>query len=239
MHPYYQQNEERLKRQMNAYLILVRLEIEQIFGKAYDEAFEEIWGYYRAQMLERCPYIGGDRSSGTKNLTGCLFFIAVGVCGKNHGLSTHEWGRLATTIYQRWFARLPRSLRRAARFLFRQAPGVVNMALRRRDRRNARIAQKHPGGFITETLPPTAEYSLIYLSKRCPINDFCRRYGYMEYLPYMCNLDYVMFAAFEVPLYREKTCASGDGVCDFKLKRRAPVPDIWPPHILDDADSLK
>ena len=55
MHPYYQQNEERLKRQMNAYLILVRLEIEQIFGKAYDEAFEEIWGYYRAQMLERCP----------------------------------------------------------------------------------------------------------------------------------------------------------------------------------------
>ena len=109
MHPYYQQNEERLKRQMNAYLILVRLEIEQIFGKAYDEAFEEIWGYYRAQMLERCPYIGGDRSSGTKNLTGCLFFIAVGVCGKNHGLSTHEWGRLATTIYQRWFARLPRS----------------------------------------------------------------------------------------------------------------------------------
>ena len=182
MHPYYQQNEEKLKRQMNAYLILVRLEIEQIFGKAYDEAFEEIWGYYRAQMLERCPYIGGDRSSGTKNLTGCLFFIAVGVCGKNHGLSTHEWGRLATTIYQRWFARLPRSLRRAARFLFRQAPGVVNMALRRRDRRNARIAQKHPGGFITETLPPTAEYSLIYLSKRCPINDFCRRYGYMEYL---------------------------------------------------------
>ena len=88
MHPYYQQNEEKLKRQMNAYLILVRLEIEQIFGKAYDEAFEEIWGYYRAQMLERCPYIGGDRSSGTKNLTGCLFFIAVGVCGKNHGLST-------------------------------------------------------------------------------------------------------------------------------------------------------
>lgn len=71
MHPYYQQNEEKLKRQMNAYLILVRLEIEQIFGKAYDEAFEEIWGYYRAQMLERCPYIGGDRSSGTKNLTGC------------------------------------------------------------------------------------------------------------------------------------------------------------------------
>ena len=56
MHPYYQQNEERLKRQMNAYLILVRLEIEQIFGKAYDEAFEEIWGYYRAQMLERGDY---------------------------------------------------------------------------------------------------------------------------------------------------------------------------------------
>ena len=42
MHPYNQQNEEKLKRQMNAYLILVRLEIEQIFGKAYDEAFEEI-----------------------------------------------------------------------------------------------------------------------------------------------------------------------------------------------------
>lgn len=62
---------------------------------------------------------------------------------------------------------------------------------------------------------------------------------YMEYLPYMCNLDYVMFRAFGVALYREKTCATGDGLRDFKMKRGVPIPGVWPPHILDKSNPLK
>ena len=42
-------------------------------------------------MLEHFSFIGGDSSSGTKNLTGCMFFVAVGVVGKKYGLSTNGW----------------------------------------------------------------------------------------------------------------------------------------------------
>lgn len=92
---------------------------------------------------------------------------------------------------------------------------------------------------MTQTMTPTVEYPVIYHNQVCPIYEFCKERGYMEYLPYMCNLDYVMFRAFGVALYREKTRATGDGLCDFKMKRGVPIPGVWPPHILDESDPLK
>ena len=182
----------------NNYLKLVKPELEEIFRKPYPQIFAEVWEYYEQAMLEHFPFIGGDRSSGTKNLTGCMFFIAIGVVGKRYGLSIH-----------------------------------------RKDRKNAENAARNPGSFVTQTMTPTEEYPVIYHNQVCPIYEFCKARGYMEYLPYMCNLDYVMFHAFGVALYREKTCATGDDVCDFKMKRGAAIPAVWPPHILDESDPLK
>ena len=39
-----------------------------------------------------------------------------------------------------------------------------------------------------------------------PLANFAKQYGYEEYVPYVCNLDYVMFGLLGVPLFREKTC---------------------------------
>ena len=70
-------------------------------------------------------------------------------------------------------------------------------------------------------MTPTAEYPVIYHNQVCPIYEFCKERGYMEYLPYMCNLDYVMFGIVGAPLFREHTCMEKDGFCDFKLKTGA------------------
>ena len=239
MHEYYRKNKGKLQKEMDGYLKLVRSEIEAVFGKSYPQAFAEIWSCYEREMLEHFPFIGGDSSSGTRNLTGCMFFVAVGVVGKKYGLSTNDWGRLVTTLYERYFDQMPRLLRRLAGGLFHHCPGLVAKALKKKDKRNAENAAKNPGSFLTQTMEPTEEYSMIYHNLVCPIYEFCKERGYMEYLPYMCNLDYVMFRAFGVSLYREKTCAAGDGVCDFKIKRSAPIPSVWPPHILDASDPLK
>ena len=63
-------------------------------------------------MSGRCwsifPLSEGDSSSGTRNLTGCMFFVGVGVVGKKYGLSTNDWGRLVTTLYERYFDQMPR-----------------------------------------------------------------------------------------------------------------------------------
>lgn len=83
MHEYYRKNKGKLQKEMDGYLKLVRSEIEAVFGKSYPQAFAEIWSCYEREMLEHFPFIGGDSSSGTRNLTGCMFFVAVGVVGKN------------------------------------------------------------------------------------------------------------------------------------------------------------
>ena len=129
MHAYYQKSKNKLQREMNNYLKLVKPELEEIFRKPYPQIFAEVWEYYEQAMLEHFPFIGGDRSSGTQNLTGCMFFIAIGVVGKRYGLSIHDWGRLSTTLYERYFDRVPRPLRRLIDGVFNHCPDLVNKAL--------------------------------------------------------------------------------------------------------------
>ena len=168
-----------------------------------------------------------------------MFFVAIGVVGKDYGLSTHDWGRLATTLLERYLEKTPRLLRMLVGAILKHFPRLAVSLLKKKDRINAENAAKNPGSFETCTMEPTAEYPIIYHNLVCPIYNFCKERGYMEYLPYMCNLDYVIFRSFNVALHREKTCATGDGLCDFKMKCGAPIPDVWPPHILDQSDPLK
>ena len=42
-------------------------------------------------------------------------------------------------------------------------------------------------------------------------------------MPYLCNLDYVMFGVLGVPLYRRHTCFADGDYCDFSLKPGAPL----------------
>ena len=162
MHAYYQKSKNKLQREMNNYLKLVKPELEEIFRKPYPQIFAEVWEYYEQAMLEHFPFIGGDRSSGTKNLTGCMFFIAIGVVGKRYGLSIHDWGRLSTTLYERYFDRVPRPLRRLIGGVFNHCPDLVNKALHRKDRKNAENAARNPESFVTQTMTPTEEYPVIY-----------------------------------------------------------------------------
>ena len=177
MHPYYQNNKSKLRREMDGYLKLIRPEIEEIFGKPYPQVFSEIWNDYEQEMLEHFPFIGGDRSSGTRNLTGCMFFVSIGVVGKQYGLSTRNWGRLVTTLYERYFERVPKPLRRLVGGLLNCCPDLINKALRRKDKKNAENAAKNPGSFVTQTMTPTAEYPVIYHNQVCPIYEFCKERG--------------------------------------------------------------
>ena len=63
--------------------------------------------------------------------------------------------------------------------------------------------------------------------------------GLTEYMPYLCNLDYTMFGALYLPMYREHACSDGDAYCDFKFKPGAELPAPWPPHLLNKDDPLK
>ncbi|MGP1586716.1 MAG: L-2-amino-thiazoline-4-carboxylic acid hydrolase [Treponemataceae bacterium] len=238
MHSYYKKNEKKLKKQTHNSLKFISNEIEKIFKKPYEQAIEEIWDCYWSKIVEKFPYIGGDSVSGTANLTGAYIFVAFGETAKKYELSLEEWGRLSTICFERYFDSKVKFIKKFMSFIIKRTK-LINKALRKKDKKNSKNALKNPGSFETETQESTEEYPINFRNLVCPLYNFAKEYGYMDYIPYLCNFDYVMLGKLGISLYREKTCASGDDYCDFKIKRNAPPPSFWPPHILDKNDPLK
>ena len=54
----------------------------------------------------------------------------------------------------------------------------------------------------------------------CPLNDFARKYGFLEVLPVCCDIDYISTQYSHGVLHREKTLATGGSMCDYWI-----VPD--------------
>ena len=234
MHSYYAENKEKLKKGLSQFMQLVKPELEKAGGKPYSALLEEIWDYYEKNLLERFPYIGGDKVSGTKNLTGAYCFVAMGEVLKRYGASMEEIGRIMVLCYERDYLRMPGLIRKAMGKVYNN-PKLLNKMLLKKDARNAANAAENPGSFETETqIPPEAGYDFSYHNLVCPLANFAQKYGYEEYMPYLCNLDYVMFGVLGAPLYREHTCFEDGDYCDFKLKLGAKPLPYWPPVFQQD-----
>ena len=107
MHEYYAANRDKFKKGMDRFLSLVSPELEKASGKKYANLFEEIWDYYEKQLLERFPYVGGDKVSGTRNLTGAYYFVAVGEVLKRYGATMEDIGRIMVRSYERNTLKMP------------------------------------------------------------------------------------------------------------------------------------
>ncbi len=238
MHEYYKKNSMKFKKQMNTMFKLIRNEIEDTFSKPYNEVFEEIWEFYYDNIMEKFPYIGGDNASGTKNLTGAYYFVALGEVGKKYKITIEQWGKMITISFERYFEKTPKFAKRVIKRISEKSR-FVEMLLLRKDKKNMKNAIQYLGSFETKTQTPTEEYPINFHVTVCPLYEFAKQNNYLEYMPYLCNLDYAMFNAFDIPLYREKTLASGDKYCDFKIKKGGKIEPAYPPHILRDNDPLK
>ncbi|MBR3304916.1 MAG: L-2-amino-thiazoline-4-carboxylic acid hydrolase, partial [Firmicutes bacterium] len=229
MHEYYAGKAHKYRRSMNGYLRHISSELEEMSGKTYGTIFQEIWNHYEKNMLESFPYIGGDKVSGTGNLTGAYFFVSMGEVLKLYGVPLDRTGHLMVQAYERRFNIIPGFLKKIAHKSFTNVRLLKRKYLKK-DARNAANAALNPGSFETKTMiPPEEGYDFSYHNLVCPLSDFARAHGYEEYMPYLCNLDYVMFGAFGVPMFREHTCFEDGDYCDFKLKLDAKPMEYWPP----------
>lgn len=229
VHTYYAKSKDKLKKDMNKMLSLIRPELEEASGKKYGDMFAEIWRYYEVELLERFPYIGGKRISGTRNLTGAYSFVAMGEVLKKHGVPLEERGRLMVRSYERMTMKMPWFVRKGMSKLCKRTR-LLNRIFMKKDAKNAANAAQNPGSFETKTqIPPEEGYDFSYHNLVCPLADFAKQYGYEEYMPYLCNLDYVMFGLLGVPLFREHTCFEDGDFCDFKIKIGEKPMEYWPP----------
>ncbi len=229
MHEYYEKNRGKLRKTLESFMSLIGAELAAASGEGADSATEKIREIYERDMLSRFPYIGGDKVGGTKNLTEAYMLVAMGEFLKTHGMTTDKIGDLMTLAYERRMLRMPRLMRSAMGKLLSN-PKFLSKAFVKKDSRNAANAAENPGSFVTKTqIPPEDGYDFSYHNLVCPLADFARKYGYEEYMPYLCNLDYVMFGIIGVPLFREHTCMEEGGYCDFKLKIGAKPMPYSPP----------
>lgn len=229
MHEYYQKNTAKFRKTMNSLLKPIKEELEMYSGKTSGEVIEEIWQHYEKNMLENFPYIGGDTVSGTKNLTGAYCFVSMGEVLKRYGVSLETAGYLMVMAYERKFNRMPGIVKKIICKYFTNV-NLLNKKFQKKDSRNRANAAENPGSFETKTMiPPEKGFDFSYHNLVCPLSNFAKEHGYGEYMPYLCNLDYVMFGVFGVPLFREHTCFEDGDYCDFKLKMNEKPLPYWPP----------
>lgn len=85
-------------------------------------------------------------------------------------------------------------------------------------RKNADWARAHPEDWNTwdfhfdESLHRDGFY---YHFTHCPIADFCRKYGYEEINPVLCNIDFTTMSMMHSVLHRDYTIAEGGKLCDY------------------------
>ena len=234
MHDYYRKKAPAFKRDMDGLLKPIAGELEQLAGVPYSQFLDETWRHYEANMLENFPYIGGDDVSGTKNLTGAYCFVSMGEALARYGVGLEESGRLMGLAYERRFGSLPGIVKKVMRRSYTNVKSL-NKKYRKKDVQNAANAAKNPGSFQTQTMiPPEQGYDFSYHNLVCPLANFAKAHGHEKYMPYLCNLDYVMFGAFGVPLMRERTCFEDGDYCDFKMKLGEKPLDWWPPVFSQD-----
>lgn len=229
MHTYYFENKKKLKKEMNKMLSLISSELEEASGKKYGELFDEIWIYYETELLERFPYIGGKNVRGTSNLTGAYSFVAMGEVLKKYGCTTEEAGHLMVLSFERMALKIPTFIRKIMSKLSKNTK-LLNKIFIKNEAINTVNAAKNPGSFEMKTqIPPEEGYDFSFHMTSCPLANFAKQYGYEEYMPYLCNLDYVTLGVFGVSLYREHTCFKDGDYCDFKIKSGKKPMEYWPP----------
>ncbi|MCR4689096.1 MAG: L-2-amino-thiazoline-4-carboxylic acid hydrolase [Saccharofermentans sp.] len=208
---------------------LISKELESLTGKDYPEILSDIWEHYETNMLEKFPYIGGDKVSGTSNLTGAFCYVSMGEVLKEYGVDTKDAGHLMVLSYERMMNKIPGFAKKLMRKLFNNTK-LVNKTLLKKDAKNAANAKVNPGSFVTKTqIPPEEGYKISYHNLTCPLASFAKQNGYGEYMPYLCNLDYVMFGVMGLPLQREHTCFDDGDYCDFKTDLVSDPMPYWPP----------
>lgn len=84
--------------------------------------------------------------------------------------------------------------------------------------KNAKWAQEHPEYPNTwrfrfnESLHKDGFY---YNFTYCPIAAFCKKHGYEEINPVLCNIDFITMSMMHSVLHRDHTIAAGGEICDY------------------------
>ena len=187
---------------------------EQYGKEVTKKALQKALVIYK-DMLSKCDDIGADNPMG-KNIYMCFVFLSIWKAAD---------GEIDTGSFRTVVNKFMRS-GIAAKFMGGKDINKPEDLQRAKDRFHAMQdwADAHP-----QYRDKTWDFNFVdskhkdgsyYYFTRCPLNDFARKYGFLEVLPICCDIDYITTEYSHGILHRDYTLASGGNICDYWI-----VPD--------------
>ena len=218
---WYLQHKPRIMREVRLGLPHFKKQVAKAYGEAAGEAIaKETMERFEA-LLPDIPYIGGGENRLTKTLYMTAAMLAMYQSLRTRGELVEAAARLIYLGASSFYGGFPTRL--LLRWQGRKQFSRKRIEQRRRD---AAVSQRrrYPDDWvfnIVEGDGQTFQWGLEYTE--CGVVKYLSRQGAPELAPYLCWLDYPVFAASRVKLVRTETLAQGCQRCDFRFSRGQPV----------------
>ncbi len=190
-------------------LMMKKYMVEQYGKKVTKEAFRKAPAIYK-QMLSEVEDIGSDNPM-AGNIYMAFVFMAIWKAADG-AIDTESYRKVIRNFMTKSFARKfigksnmndPADVQKA-KLKFRRMQAWVDDHPQYKDKTwdfNFDENRHRDGSF--------------YYFTRCPLNDYARKYGYLEVLPVCCEIDHIITEASKGKLIREYTLATGGPMCDY------------------------
>lgn len=167
-------------------------------------------------LIPQLPYIGGSRNPHTPLIVGAAMFLALYRPLKARDRPVQEIGALASEAVETVYGLFPRSL-----FPLYGRRTFSRHTLRRAHKRALESQQRRYRGdwvyTVVEGDGSAFDWGIDYVE--CGICKLYHAQGADEFVPYLCQLDFIASAWFGWGLGRTMTLAEGNEKCDFRFTR--------------------
>lgn len=181
--------------------------------KEYGHEAEKVWdGVQRQYMrfLEDAPDYGGKKSPhATQIYDSILLFAYCTAEPKKHSLE--ELQPVSFEIFMASFRTLGRIFNANHKWTMNLLGSIFKAANEKANKH----AEKYPDDFVASLQPYDRQNGIArYSFTQCPVAEFAKKHGAAEWMPLMCNCDYMALTHIKAGLIRAGTC-TGCGECDY------------------------
>ncbi|MBN1921578.1 MAG: L-2-amino-thiazoline-4-carboxylic acid hydrolase [Anaerolineae bacterium] len=227
---YYSSQKDKLLKELAGFAKLMQPELAARYGEQLAIKIRQDTLAEYEKLLPQFPYIGGKANPLTTNLVRAGYVLALYRALQAQGGAVEEVGELSCLAQERKLKQIPAFVRRwMGQFAYSPAR-VRKMQVRAQ----ASQARRYPGDWVFEVIEGDGQtFDVAMTYTECGIDKFMRSQGAEELTPYLCNLDYVTFAACGMGLVRTKTLGWGCDCCDFHIQRKGIASPAWPPRFTE------
>ena len=167
------------------------------------------------KMMANAPDLGGKDNSLAGNLTMFIIFLSF-YEATDHRLDGNAIDELLIEVYN--------SVRFLSPFMNINHKCILNPLrkyLYKSYKKNADDVKKNQaeGNWLDtwgmRVNPNNTDEGIAFTLVGCPLVQYAKKYGYMEIMPHMCNLDHQYAKLMHAKLIRTHTVATGSDSCDY------------------------